>query len=398
MSGPNNLPVLSEDTPRFPERSDLSLALPAWLDGSEGSNRDKRGICLFDGDTDLEAIEAWLAAKEQSSPNTLRSYRKEAYRLLAWAVSFKGKPLSSLKLQEVKEFHKWLKAPESHPTWLERGWVLFRGPLSASSQRQALVVLSGLFSWLSEAGYLAGNPFKLYGTKTFAKELAEQKKAKPTRLISIETWVWIQKHLDEIRPTDNRGGALLAYERQRFIVTFLYWTGLRRSELATASMSGFSRKGKTWTLSVMGKGRTLLEDVTVLDPAMDALRRYRTAMGLPPDPCFDEDLPVVAAFDGKTWVSDHYINTLLKSFMGKIASKLEEEDPHAAAKLRKTTAHWMRHTLTTHNAHAGVPINITANQLRHKSMDTTRNIYDHTEAELQSQELNRLTEFLDKRK
>ena len=121
-------------------------------------------------------------------------------------------------------------------------------------------------------------------------------------------------------------------------------------------------------------------------------------MGLPPDPCFDEDLPVVAAFDGKTWVSDHYINTLLKSFMGKIASKLEEEDPHAAAKLRKTTAHWMRHTLTTHNAHAGVPINITANQLRHKSMDTTRNIYDHTEAELQSQELNRLTEFLDKRK
>ena len=145
----------------------------------------------------------------------------------------------------------------------------------------------------------------------------------------------------------------------------------------------------------MGKGRTLPEDVTVLDEAMDALRRYRTAMGMPPNPNKSEiDIPVVTAFDRKTGVSDHYINSLLKSFLSRIADRLEETDIDAAATLRKATAHWMRHTLTTHNAHAGVPINVTAKQLRHKSIDTTRNIYEHAAAEIQSAQLNRLSEFL----
>ncbi len=395
MSPTNNLPVPSETADRFPEQRDLANNLPTSLDGSKGTNRHKDGNCLFEGNTDLEAIEAWLEAKEQSSPNTLRSYRREAYRLLAWSIYFKNKPLSSLKLKEVKEYHHWLAAPETHPEWAKAGWELFRGPLSDSSQRQALVILSSLFGWLREAGYLAGNPFKLYSAKKIAKVKAEEKKAKPTRLIPLETWGLVQAHIDDLYPKNNRGGAVLAYERQRFILTFLYWTGLRRSELATATMGGFSRSGKAWSLSVMGKGRTLPEDVTVLDEAMDALRRYRTAMGMPPNPNKSEiDIPVVTAFDRKTGVSDHYINSLLKSFLRRIADRLEETDIDAAATLRKATAHWMRHTLTTHNAHAGVPINVTAKQLRHKSIDTTRNIYEHATAEIQSAQLNRLSEFL----
>ena len=115
MSPTNNLPVPSDTADRFPERRDLSNNLPASLDGSKGTNRHKDGNCLFEGNTDLEGIEAWLEAKEQSSPNTLRSYRREAYRLLAWAIYFKNKPLSSLKLKEVREYHHWLAAPETHP-------------------------------------------------------------------------------------------------------------------------------------------------------------------------------------------------------------------------------------------------------------------------------------------
>lgn len=280
MTGPNNLPTLGEHAVRFPERTDLAQTLSISLDGSKGSNRNKLGGYLFDGDTDLEAIDAWLEAKELASPNTLLSYRREAYRLLAWVVYFKKKPLSSLKLKDVKDYHGWLKAPVAHPSWQEQGWVLFKGPLAPSSQRQALVVLSSLFAWLCDAGYLTCNPFKLYGAKTFAKEQAEQKTAKPTRLIPMETWLWIQDHLDELCPENNRGGAQLAYERQRFILTFLYWTGLRRSELAKASMGGFSRSGASWSLSVIGNGRSLPEDVTVVEQAMEALQRYRSCMGL----------------------------------------------------------------------------------------------------------------------
>lgn len=38
---------------------------------------------------------------------------------------------------------------------------LFAGPLSAASQHQAMGILAGLFTYLVNAGYLAGNPWTL---------------------------------------------------------------------------------------------------------------------------------------------------------------------------------------------------------------------------------------------
>jgi len=38
-------------------------------------------------------------------------------------------------------------------------WRPFAGPLGPPSQRQALSILNAMFSWLVEAGYLAGNPW-----------------------------------------------------------------------------------------------------------------------------------------------------------------------------------------------------------------------------------------------
>lgn len=390
-----NLPVLTPEDARFPARQDFVVALPTWLDGSEGANRNRQTQCQFEGDTDLEAIEAWLKTKRRRSPHTLRSYRREAYRLLAWSVAFRQRPLSNLTIEDVEAFHQWLQAPVSHPLWDERGWELFRGPLSPGSQRQALVILGGLCSWLVDAGYLVGNPFRLYDSGAIAQEQAEEKESEQERFLPLEIWRWVQAHLDKLAPPNNRGGAATAYERKRFIVTFLYWTGLRRSELATATMARFQKQGDTWTLKVKGKGRNKLEAIAVLDPAMDALRRYRIYRGLPENPSSEEaDVPVVASADGSAPISDHYLNTLLKSFFSEAAGKLETENPDWAKLLRNATAHWMRHTLATHSAEAGVPIEVTANQLRHRSMDTTRRIYTHVRARHQRKEMMKLEELM----
>lgn len=48
------------------------------------------------------------------------------------------------------------KLARGHPDWRP-----FAGPLSPGSVRQAMVILNALFAWLTEAGYLAGNPFAL---------------------------------------------------------------------------------------------------------------------------------------------------------------------------------------------------------------------------------------------
>jgi hypothetical protein len=53
-------------------------------------------------------------------------------------------------------------------------WKPFTGPLQPSSIRQALTILSALFSYLSEAGYRRGNPFKLVRQRQTGHTLPER--------------------------------------------------------------------------------------------------------------------------------------------------------------------------------------------------------------------------------
>jgi len=59
----------------------LAIALPATLDGSTGTNRASGAHRQIAANTDVEAVRLWLA-EYAASPHTLRSYRKEAVRLL----------------------------------------------------------------------------------------------------------------------------------------------------------------------------------------------------------------------------------------------------------------------------------------------------------------------------
>ena len=60
------------------------------LDGSQGRNRAPRDTCVLAANNDLEAVHAWLTRKEADA--TQRAYRKEAERVLLWAIKQLGKP------------------------------------------------------------------------------------------------------------------------------------------------------------------------------------------------------------------------------------------------------------------------------------------------------------------
>lgn len=395
--GAENLPVARTPSENFPTEQDLTISLHTWLDGSGGSNRNRApgAVQQIGADTDLKAIETWLKAKKRKSPNTLRSYRREAYRLLAWAVFFKEKPISSLTVDDVADFHSWLLAPENHPEWIRLGWILIRGPLKPGSANLALVILSAMFRWLVEAGYLAGNPFRLFDDGTSSKEKAEEAEAEVEHFFDKELWDWVVARVDTYQPVDTDSLEYHSFERARFILIFLYWTGLRRHELVAVTMDKISLERRKWTLRVKGKGRKKLEPVILLSPAMDALRRYRIARGLPELPSSSEkDVPLVAAHRGKKSVTANYLNTLLKELFAKLAMDATHVDEHWAEKLEAGTAHWLRHTLATHNAEAGVPLQDTADQLRHKSLDTTRRIYTHAKnLDKREEGLSRLLDY-----
>ena len=160
--------MLAKDSNSAAIRPLEHLQLPSGLDGVAGSNRaSSSAVKQINADNDRQAIETWLE-EFRDSPQTLRHYRKESERLLLWAIMERAKPLSSLTREDFVAYEHFLLNPQPVDRWCgpkaprySENWKPFSGPLSASSQRTALLIINSLFNYLVSAGYLAGNPLAL---------------------------------------------------------------------------------------------------------------------------------------------------------------------------------------------------------------------------------------------
>ena len=166
-------------------------------------------------------------------------------------------------LRDPKPVSRWVTAegrkyPRTHP-----GWRPFAGPLSASSQRQAAVILNTLFSWLVTAGYLAGNPLAL------SRERRRRATPRVTRYLDDDMWREVKMTVDSMPRETSRERQ--HYLRLRWLVSLCYVCGLRISEISGNSMGGFFRRRdrdgeERWWLEVLGKG-----DKLRIVPAKDEL-------------------------------------------------------------------------------------------------------------------------------
>jgi len=75
------------------------LRVPDEVSGSRGAFRAPKATCTLDANNDYQAVQAWLALHE--SPATQRAYRKEAERLILWAVVERGRAMSSLTTEDA---------------------------------------------------------------------------------------------------------------------------------------------------------------------------------------------------------------------------------------------------------------------------------------------------------
>ena len=217
-----------------------ALTVPAALDGRTGTNRSSSAHPQIAATNDLDAVRAWLA-RFVDTPTTFQNYRKEAERLLLWAVIACGKPLSSLTHEDLVVYRQFLLAPAPAELWCANGgrkhprddprWRPFYGPLSAASQRQALVILNVMFSWLVQAGYLAGNPLAL----------SRQRQRRPTARHAPSRAAAVAVGQDAIAamPRDDARARFHA-DRARWLFTLLYLGGLRITEAADTTMGQFS--------------------------------------------------------------------------------------------------------------------------------------------------------------
>ncbi|PMS21574.1 integrase [Trinickia dabaoshanensis] len=365
-----NLPAPAPD-------SLLPVALPAALDGRDGTNRARGGHRQIAADTDLEAVRLWLA-EYAGSPHTLRSYRKEAVRLLVWATHALGKPLSSLTREDFLLYERFMAAPSADwtdPALPRRGGArrLFDKPLSTQSQRQALGILSGLLNYLVSAGYLAGNPLALRRGHTRKTSRARRVE----RYLDHTLWEYVLGSMETWPRTTSR--ECQHYERSRWAMRLLYLTALRVSEAAHAKAADFVQRRGRWWLHVTGKG-DVEGEVPVSDALMAEFARYRLFHGLPPAPRKDETTPAVMSIAGDTTrhLTPTAVYLIVKEVFRRAADTLEPTDPVGAATLRRASTHWLRHSAASHQADAGTDIRFIQKNLRHASIETT-GIYLHAE-------------------
>lgn len=367
-----------------------ALVLDEHLNGQHGTNRAP-GPGQLAANNDLDAIAAWLD-RVRGSPRTFANYRKEAERLLLWALIAQAKPLSSLTHEDLLAYRSFMTDPAPADRWISAGaqkcsrldpaWRPFSGPLSPSSVQLALTILSGLFSWLVSAGYLRGNPLSLSRTRS------TRSAPRITRLLDQKQWQVVQvavARLPSTTPTEQRIKA-----RARWAASLLYLTGLRISELAQNTMGSFFAErdpaGQVrWWLEVTGKGNKV-RLVPAPDVLMAELGRYRESLGLGARPVQGESTPLVLALSftengakDPRPLTRAALHNLIKSIFEEAAGALEDqgEPTEAVQHLKSASAHWLRHTAASRMAER-MPLSEVSENLGHASLATT-SIYVHAQ-------------------
>ncbi len=354
----------------------IEFAIPELLDGGQGSNRSRSGVCQLNASNDIEAVRAWLA-EYADTPHTLRSYRKEVERLLLWATRARGKALSSLTREDVLAYEAFLADPGDE--WMNRELPrhgsnrrLFERALSAGSVRHAMGIVSGLFGYLVEAGYLAGNPLALRRRRKTGR-----KPARVERYLEHATWQLVFDFVEGWSRVSARERQ--NYERVRWVLRLLHGTGLRASEAAKARATDLMFRRGNWWLRVVGKG-DVEGDVPVGAELMQVYARYREFHGLLTVLAPDDTSPLVMSITGnrEECLTSTAVYLIVKDVFQRAAEARNAADPAAAEILRRASTHWLRHTAATHQADAGTDLRFIQKNLRHASLETTA-LYLHAE-------------------
>ena len=132
-----------------------NVRLPHEIDGSCGTFRAPRETCALDANNDYDAAQTWLSLHESHS--TQRAYRKEAERLILWAIVERGRALSSLTTEDAIAYRAFLRRPTPRKRWVgptrkrtSPQWRPFAGNLAPGSAAYSVMVLGALYRWLIE--------------------------------------------------------------------------------------------------------------------------------------------------------------------------------------------------------------------------------------------------------
>jgi site-specific recombinase XerD len=356
------------------------LYVPHQVDGSRGTFRAPAATCTLDSNNHYEAVQAWLSLHEAAA--TQRACRKEAERLILWAIVERGRALSSLTTEDAVAYRAFLLHPTPRGRWVGPAaassspeWRPFTGGLSARSVAYALSVVGAMFRWLIQQRYLLANPFA--GIKV--RGASHPKPLAAARVFSEGEWLLIQA-VSQGLEWGHRWEAPAA-QRLRFVLDFAYATGLRIGELVRATLGHIDLHphGDHW-LHLVGKG-SKAGKVALPPLARSALDQYMVQRGLPTTRArWEPRTPLIDSLhqEDAAGITGARLWSVMRRFFLKVAAVVEAESPATAEKLRRASPHWMRHTHATHAIARGAELATVRDNLRHASV-ATNSIYLHSD-------------------
>ena len=382
---------------------------------------------------DRRAIEEWIRSYGTRSPHTARSVRKEVERFLMFLDVVKGpsdRHLPAVSTTDALNYQAFLTHPEDYPELIEAfqdGELLARygrtaapfnferGALKESSRKIAITYLARMYRKLSHIRNADGSPYVMINPWEIVTEGQAFRPLRIEQALTQDEWSAVKKAIDALpRDTEER---LATYHRTRWTMQLLYRLWLRREEAAKLRMSNFVQTPDGWEVRFVGKGRKEAA-ISASDTLMAELKIYRESLGLPPYPTYGENRPAIGALrtarepagaalrtsvrplgaagratrgvdpvqDG---VQPMTIYRICRGLFDAAANLIEPTDPFAAARLRKASPHWMRHSGVTHALEGGVPDRYVQAHARHANRSMLDR-YDHKDRRAGRNHINSL--------
>lgn len=313
----------------------------------------------------------------RGSAETFKSYRREIERLLQWTWFVRNKTLVDLRRADMEMFLEFCQNPPTNwigvkhvPRFMEKNGLRTANPewrpfvvaiskkahkdgqlpdvksytLSQSAMQAIFAILSSFFNYLEQEEYTFGNPVSQIRQKS--KFLRKRHGKKTIRRISELQWGYTIETA-EILASENP----FLHERTLFIMTALFAMYLRISELAASDrwipqMGHFYKDiDSNWWFKTVGKGNKE-RDISVSNAMLDALKRYRSHLGLTSLPSPGEAFPLISKATGKGPIEGtRHIRKIVQHCFDKTIERLKTDGfKEDAEMLMAATVHWLRHT------------------------------------------------------
>jgi integrase/recombinase XerC len=243
--------------------------------------------------------------------------------------------------------------------------LMEEGGMTPKSVSLHMSALSGFCSFLVKEGLMKSNPVRTISRPKIQKRLPEYYREEAIREYFDKTADYASRELLDTfisSPESEHGKALYERRLARLIISILYDTGLRRSELIGLKIENvdFARQ----TLKVVGKGNKMRE-IPLLTALCQEILLYLEAVEALM--CGKRSLkePLLVTFRGRP-LYPVFVDRTVKTELGEVKGITGRKSPHV-----------LRHSIATELMNEGTDLNSIKEMLGHSSLATTQ-VYTHS--------------------